>query len=141
PGKQPIAIRASEALQQVDTITSHPSRGLFVSDRNRGLLRWNQAQGFTNIALPGSLAKARVITMYADSRARLWIAFASGPVAMLDVDNHVEVFNEDRGFDAGPYRIVHEDDLGVLWFGGTNGITRFENEHGVTTHDGERLSL
>src|SRR5262249_19912553 len=77
PGRQPIAIHTSETLQQVDTMTSHPRLGLFVSDRNRGLLRWNQSDGFTNVVLPGSLAKARVITMYADSRARLWIAFAS----------------------------------------------------------------
>ena len=141
PGRPPVAVRTSDVLQQVDTITSHPRRGLFVSDRSHGLLRWNEAQGFTNIALPDSLRRARISTMYADSQARVWIAFANGPVAMLDLDDHVHTFNEKDGFDAGTYRIVHEDEQGVLWFGGTNGITRFKHDHGVTVRDGERLPI
>jgi len=140
-GRQPSAVRTSEELQEVDSITSHPRRGLFVSDRTHGLLRWDESQGFTSVALPGPLRQARIITMYADSHARVWIAFASGPVAMLDVDDHVHVFDEQHGFDAGAYRVVHEDEQGVLWFGGTNGITRFEHDHGLTIRDGERLPI
>ncbi len=141
PGQPPALVRGSEVLQQVDTMTSDPRRGLFVSDRDRGLLHWDGSGSFQNVALPASLRGSRITTSFADSRARIWVAFASGSVAMLGQDGYIKTFDAHDGFDAGIYRTIHEDQQGVLWFGGTNGITRFEHDAGATVRDSHRLPM
>jgi signal transduction histidine kinase len=135
------AIRNSETLREIDTITSPPHGGLFLADRSQGLLRWTESRSFEPVRLPSAAQGIRVVTVYADRRERLWIVFATGSVAMLTGDERAELFTEAQGFDAGVYRIVHEDNRGVIWFGATNGITSYDNGRVSTIHGSDRIPV
>jgi signal transduction histidine kinase/ligand-binding sensor domain-containing protein len=143
PAGQPTAsvVRNSETLHEIDTITSPLRGGLFLADRSQGLLHWTESKGFEPVQLPSAVQGVRVVTVYADRRERLWIVFATGAVAMLTGDERAELFTRAQGFDAGAYRIVHEDNRGVIWFGATNGITSYENGRVSTVHGSDRVPI
>jgi signal transduction histidine kinase/ligand-binding sensor domain-containing protein len=135
------AVRNSETLHEIDTITSPAHGGLFLADRSQGLLRWTESRGFEPVRLPSPVHGVRVVTVYADRLERLWIVFATGSVAMLAGDQRAQLFTQAEGFDAGSYRIVHEDDRGVIWFGATNGITSYDNGRVSTIHGSDRIPI
>jgi signal transduction histidine kinase len=60
---------------------------------------------------------------------------------MLAGDERAELFTEAQGFDAGAYRIVHEDDRGVIWFAATKGITIYDNGRVSTIHGSDRVPI
>ena len=141
PGRERFEPVAGEALRHVDSITSHPQEGVLIADAERGLLVWSERAGLRPLDLPGELAGVRFVTVFADSRKRVWLASAVGRVGYLDQSGRVTVFEPEQGFTAGVARIIHEDARGVMWFGGPNGVTRFENDRAVTIPGDGRLPI
>ncbi len=133
--------RVGERLRQVDSIASHPQGGVLIADADRGLLRWTEPEGLRFIDLPSDLRGTRFITAYTDRRKRVWLASAAGRIGLLDGVSGVKMFEPDDGFAAGVARITHEDGRGVIWFGGTNGVTRYANDRAVTIHGNERVPI
>jgi signal transduction histidine kinase/ligand-binding sensor domain-containing protein len=134
-------IPGGDVLRHVDSIASHPQGGVLLADGDRGLLKWSERGGVQPVVLPRELASIRFVTAYTDSRKRVWLASAAGRVGVLDESGRVTVFNPDQGFTAGVARIIHEDPRGVMWFGGPNGVTRYEHERAVTISGDDRLPI
>jgi ligand-binding sensor domain-containing protein len=135
------AVPGGDVLRHVDSITSDPQGGVLLADGERGLLKWSERAGLQPVVLPRELAGTRFVTAYADSRKRVWLASAAGRVGVLDESGRVTVFNPEQGFTAGVARIIHEDPRGVMWFGGPNGVTRYEQEGAVTISGDDRLPI
>ena len=136
---EPVA--GSQILRHVDSITSHPREGVLIADAERGLLVWSERAGLHPLDLSSELAGVRFVTAFADSRKRVWLASATGRVGYLDQSGHVTVFEPEQGFTAGVARIIHEDARGVVWFGGPNGVTRYEADRAVTIPGDGRLPI
>jgi len=134
-------VRGSERFRQLDSITSHPRLGVLVSDIDQGLLRWTQANGFEPVMVPREVQGSRILTTYADSRGRVWIAFASGDVLLLDAEGGSELITSARGATAGVYRLVHEDDRGAIWLAGSIGITRYADGRIASVLGDDRLPV
>jgi two-component sensor histidine kinase len=96
---------------------------------------------FVGIPLPDHLQRRRILAIYADSRDRLWITFATGSLAILDSHNQLTELDRTNGFDAGVYHVIHEDSDGVIWLGGTVGLSRYEEGHVITFYPDERLPV
>jgi signal transduction histidine kinase/ligand-binding sensor domain-containing protein len=135
----PVTLPGSEQLRQVDSITSHPRLGVLVSDADRGLLRWNGRDGFDAVTLPAEVRGMRILTTYTDRSGHVWVSFAGGRIVIIEADGTSRVLGRD--LDAGDYRIVREDAAGVVWLGGTAGITRYENGRAVTLHGDDRFPI
>jgi len=134
-------VAGTSVLRHVDSITSHPRGGVLIVDAERGLQRWSEDDGLQPGALPSEHAGIRFLTAYADSRQRLWLASSTGRIGLLDETGRVKLFEPEQGFTAGIGRVIHEDDRGVIWFGGPNGVTRYENDRAVTITADERLPI
>lgn len=135
----PLVVKGSEQLRQVDSITSHPLLGVLVSDADRGLLRWNGHDGFSAVALPTDVQGARILTTYADTRGRIWISLVGGRIVLLDREGKCKLLGTE--LDAGDYRVIREDDHGVVWLGGTTGISRYQEGRVVTIHGDDRFPI
>jgi signal transduction histidine kinase/ligand-binding sensor domain-containing protein len=134
-------VAGDKRLRQVDSITSHPQGGVLIADADHGLLHWTEQDGLRVIALASDQAGTRFITAYTDQRKRVWLVSAAGRVGLLDEGGAVRFFMPEEGFTAGVTRIIHQDRRGVIWFGGTNGVSRYENDRAVTIQGDERLPI
>ncbi len=134
-------VGGSRGLRQVDSITSHPRGGVLIADADYGLLHWTERNGVRPIVLPSEVTGTRFITAYTDSRKRVWLASAVGRIGLFSEHGAVRLFKPDEGFTAGVTRIIYQDARGVMWFGGTNGVTRYENDRAVTIQGNERLPI
>jgi signal transduction histidine kinase/ligand-binding sensor domain-containing protein len=135
------SVAGSKTLRQVDSITAHPQGGVLIADADHGLLHWTEQNGLRPITLASDQAGTRFITAYTDQRKRVWLASAAGRIGLLDESGAVRLFMPGKGFTAGVTRIIHQDRRGVIWFGGTNGVTRYENDRAVTIEGDERLPI
>ena len=126
----PVAFSTTEPLRQITLISADGRGGMWLYDLDRGLLRLtgDRLQAF---ALPGQLRGARAVTIYTDHRDRLWIGFDSGRVAVVNQDGATQIFGQSDGLDAGVYHPIYEDPGGAVWFGGSEGLSRFAD--GVVT--------
>jgi signal transduction histidine kinase/ligand-binding sensor domain-containing protein len=134
-------VGGSQTLRQVDSITSHPRGGVVIADASHGLLHWTEQDGLRPILLQNELMGTRFITAYTDSRKRVWLASAVGRIGLLNESGGVRLFKPEEGFTAGVTRIIHQDARGVMWFGGVNGVTRYENDRAITIQGDERLPI
>lgn len=131
----------SDGLHQVDSITSDGSGGVWLHDVEQGLLRWNSGR-LEPFALPEALRRtsivlstfrqSRVVSTFTDRGGRVWIGFVRGALGRLDRDGRFQVFGPQDGVTAGAYSAMFQDSAGVMWFGGSNGLTRHANGRFVT---------
>jgi signal transduction histidine kinase/ligand-binding sensor domain-containing protein len=131
----PVPVRRSQDVpRQIETITSDGHDGVWISDVERGLLRFSGGR-LRSVSLPDSLARGRVVATYTDSTGRAWFAFADGQIASSDGDS-VQVIGPADGVDGGVYQAIYEDRFHAIWLGGTTGLTRYSGGQFVTLHRG-----
>jgi signal transduction histidine kinase/ligand-binding sensor domain-containing protein len=123
-------------LQSINTIVADRQGGVWLNDLDRGLMRWRRGR-VEPVALPESLANMRIEALYVDRSLHLWISFSDGRLATIDRTDHLEVRDIDRS--AGVYRPMFQDSKGVMWLGGTEGITRFDGTRFATWRGNESL--
>ncbi|HUR36135.1 MAG TPA: two-component regulator propeller domain-containing protein [Vicinamibacterales bacterium] len=111
-------------LTALTDLTSDGRDGLWLHDTARGLLHW-RAGVLTPAALPAEVGSSAVLASLTDREGHAWFTFERGAVARIDAFGAVQVYDESRGLTAGPYRAVHQDLTGTVWFGGDRGLTRF----------------
>jgi signal transduction histidine kinase len=141
-GHEVVRVSRPGDLRQIDSITSDTQRGLLLADTDRGLLRLSEKGNLVPIALPGNLQHRRILTIFGDRRHRVWIAFATGGIAILDSNDRIQELDKEDGLDAGPYRIIHEDSDGVIWLGGSSGMSRYgEDGHVISVHADDHLPI
>lgn len=134
-GGRPSAVSFIDSAppRQISSITSDLEGGVWLYDRDRGLLRWNGGR-VEALALPTELGRARVVCTYTDRRGRLWISFANGRLAIVDGGGNVELYGPQDGLDAGEYRAIYEDRDGVVWLGGIGGLSKVAAGKVTTLH-------
>jgi signal transduction histidine kinase/ligand-binding sensor domain-containing protein len=125
-----VQVSATTELARITAIASEPRGALWINDAERGLLRWD-GESLAPVPLPRSL-QARLVTVYVDPSDVAWLTFANGQVATVASTGTVTVYGRERGLTAGTYRVVYGDSDGVLWLGGTEGLTRFASGHFTT---------
>lgn len=111
------------APQRIDLVTSDRRGGLWFYDVGRGLMRWS-AERVTPFTLPPELQQSRLTWMDTQRDGRLWIATADGHIAVVSPDGRVQPYGERDGLQGDAYRALHEDRHGVIWLGGSRGLTR-----------------
>jgi ligand-binding sensor domain-containing protein len=118
--------------RQIRALTSDAAGRIWLYDQDQGLLRW-QPDRVDEMPLPSELQSAQVIALYRDRGNRIWISFANGQVATIDGQGRVTTHGVGgRAAPAGAYRTIFEADDGVIWLGGTRGLSRFANGKMVT---------
>jgi signal transduction histidine kinase/ligand-binding sensor domain-containing protein len=132
-GLSAVAFRGGNPPRQITLITSDAHGGLWLYDLDQGLLRMtgDRLQAF---ALPAAVRSTHAVSNYTDRRGRLWLAFESGRVAVVDGDGRVQLYGVSEGLDAGVYHPIYEDQTGAVWLGGSEGLSRFADGRFTTVH-------
>ncbi|WP_181234592.1 ligand-binding sensor domain-containing protein [Enhygromyxa salina] len=71
---------------------------------------------------------------YEDHKGRLWFTTVLSGLVMYDGEAFVRFTPED-GLGGDSVRSIAEDDEGVLWFGTTGGVSRYDGESFITLTD------
>jgi signal transduction histidine kinase/ligand-binding sensor domain-containing protein len=129
---------AAAAPRDIEAMTSDGDGGLWLSDARRGLLRWRPDGTLATVPLLSS--ETRVLAALTDTTNRAWFALNNGKIAM-SAGNELRVLGPKDGLTAGTYNAIYEDAAGVIWLGGSAGLTRYANGHFVTAHTGVSFPL
>jgi signal transduction histidine kinase/streptogramin lyase len=122
-GATPVPLKHGH-IKDLTDITSDGAGGLWLHDGARGLLHWKQGV-LTPAPLPEKFLERPLLASHTDREGRAWFSFAGNHVAVIDRAGSVRLFDEDDGLTVGPYRAIHQDQTGAIWFGGDGGLTRF----------------
>ena len=79
--------------------------------------------------LPASPGFTKITFARADRSGRLWIGFAGGQLGYLGAGGTFDALGPEQGWSAdvhGALHAVFEGSDGVIWFGGSGGLSRFE---------------
>jgi len=123
-------------LQSINTIVADRQGGVWLNDLDRGLMRWRRGH-VDAVSLPADLAHMRIEALYVDRSLRLWISFSDGQLATIDRSDQVQIQAIQHG--AGVYRAMFQDSKGLIWLGGTEGVTRFDGSRFATWRGTESL--
>ena len=86
------------------------------------------------LLLPLHLRGVGITVTYADRNGRIWLAFANGWIGAVGRGGQAEFHGPRDGSEAGIYRAIYQDKLGVIWLGGVEGLTRFADGRFATLH-------
>ncbi len=125
-GRREVVPLKGAVLHDLTDITSDGSGGLWLHDGAAGLWRWRSGQ-LEPAPIPEALQPVPLLASYTDRDGGAWFAYQNGRVARIDQSGGVQVFGEEEGLSAGPYRSIHQDPAGAIWFGGNRGLSRFEH--------------
>jgi signal transduction histidine kinase/ligand-binding sensor domain-containing protein len=121
---------ALPALRQmvVMSIAPHDRSGLWIGD-GEWLFHWDGTR-LQPFEVPPALPDLRRITFArADRRGRIWLGFSGGRIGFLDHDLPLTLVDASK--DATEvHRAIHtmlDDGRGTIWFGGTAGLSRFQD--------------
>lgn len=125
----------------IRSITGNNQGTIWVGTRN-GLNRFESAsQHFTNVgndpAGPQSLRDAGIGVMLMDSTQTLWVTTESFEIYRFDQNTGVwSQYRHDPDDPvsptAGTINTIYEDDMGQLWFGTTEGLSRLDRDTAVS---------
>lgn len=119
-----VAFPRGPAPRQISLITSTGETGLLIYDLEQGLLQLSSS-GLQPVVLSSDLVATRVNTLFTERSGLTWLAFADGRLATLDRSGGVRVFDQQATDATGVPRTFHEDRLGRIWIGGTQGLLRY----------------
>ena len=117
----------------IRSISSDAQGGLWIHDLERGVSLWNGGQ-FEPLDLPTHLRGVGITVSYPDRDGRIWFAFANGWIGVVGRGRDAQFYGPHDGLDAGVYRAIYQDQDGVIWLGGTEGLTRFSDGRFATLH-------
>jgi ligand-binding sensor domain-containing protein len=123
-GRREVVPLRGAAFGDLTDITSDGAGGLWLHDAQLGLWNWNGGR-VTPAALPPPLQRTPLLASYTDREGRAWFAYQNGRIVQIEPSGAVRVHGEDDGLTVGPYRSIHQDAAGVIWFGGNRGLSRF----------------
>ena len=80
---------------------------------------------------PGGLLNARILSLFKDSRGRVWVGTNGGGVALFDLKSgSVRNYTEEDGLNNNVVNAVQEGSPGELWLATNRGLDRLETESG-----------
>jgi signal transduction histidine kinase/ligand-binding sensor domain-containing protein len=126
-----IRLSPSSAVpRQLEAMTSDGQGGLWLSDAEKGLLRWSRG---ALTPVPLSSDETHVLATLTDSGNRAWFALRNGRVAMSS-GTELRVFGPKDGLTGGIYNAIYEDASHAIWLAGSAGLTRYADGHFATAH-------
>lgn len=126
-----VRFPADKALRQITAITSDLQGGVWLYDRDRGVVRWNSGR-LEPLTLPAALRNIAVVATLTDRSARLWLSFDNGRVAVVNRDGTIQLYDAQDGLEADVYRALFEDAGGTVWLGGNHGLSWSSGNRFVT---------
>jgi signal transduction histidine kinase/ligand-binding sensor domain-containing protein len=108
--------------------------GFWLGD-NEWLYRWDGSRLHPLDASPLTRGGARITFADADHSGRVWVGFAGGRLGVLDRDRAYRDLADADGLAAGTHRSINaifEDRDGVVWIGGSGGLSRYADGRIVT---------
>jgi ligand-binding sensor domain-containing protein/two-component sensor histidine kinase len=122
----PVALPARRNMP-VFSISSDGHGGLWLRDGAR-LFRWAGSKLVEFDGAPKTIEFSKIVFARPDSNHRLWIGFAGGRLGVIESDGVFRIVDEKKGFDQGIHESLYawfEGEDGVIWIGGSGGLTRF----------------
>src|SRR5262249_54454702 len=100
-GQHTFPLPHDAALNRINSIASDWHGGLWVSDRDQGLFKWNPEHP-SAIEPVRELAQTRISALYTDSHGRLWFASTSGGIGVIERTGQIRMFGPESGLGVGP---------------------------------------
>jgi signal transduction histidine kinase/ligand-binding sensor domain-containing protein len=126
PGARlPTIVLSSPAPLEIESMASDRSGRVWLFDTRRGWLSTDGHGRIVPVETPEPLRGRTVMLARFDSTGRLWLALREGGIALVATGEPVRLFGAADGLTAGSYRAFHEDDSGVIWWGGRYGLSRY----------------
>jgi signal transduction histidine kinase/ligand-binding sensor domain-containing protein len=135
-GSTPIQERfpSDRAPRQITVLTSDRNGGVWFYDRGLGVNNWNEGR-LVPLDMPPALLHVSVTSALVDGRRRLWLALEDGSVVLVDGGEPSHAPTVSRNDAGDVFRVVYEDQQGIIWLGGNHGLKRWSDGRfvGVTT--------
>lgn len=123
-GRLAVVKSATNRSGEILSVSSDSLGGVWIHDLERGISRLNGDQ-LAPLPLPLHLRRARVTSSLTDRSDQFWFAFDNGAVGVANSRGIARFYEAPAGLDAGVYRAIYQDQSGVIWLGGTDGLSRF----------------
>jgi signal transduction histidine kinase/sugar lactone lactonase YvrE len=130
-----LPLSGADGLRHVDAITSGSRGDLWMYDVEQRLVHLVHGQQ-EQVKLPAAVDNVPIVSLYADRGGRIWLAFAQGQLATISPDGSIRTYGRTNGFEAGICHAMYQDSLGMMWFAGTDGLSRFSDNRFITVHQG-----
>ena len=112
------------ALRRIVGITSDTNGGVWLTDLDEGIRRWNNGR-IDAVNLPPEFQHLRAGPSYTDRDGRVWLGFSTGLLAAVNRDGTIASYGPREGLDAGTCRVIYGDRTGAIWVVGSTGVARF----------------
>jgi signal transduction histidine kinase/ligand-binding sensor domain-containing protein len=119
----------------ITTITSSAGAGVWLG-YNDWIFRWDGAT-LAPFQAPAGTSIKRITLARGDRRGRLWMAFDEGQVGFVDERGAFHELGVKDGLDSETHSAVYalyEGKDGVMWIGGSGGLSRFADGRVVTVN-------
>lgn len=122
---QKYSTRQGLSYNHTRAIYTDPSGDIWVGTITGILHRFDPEK---QIFIPVADIKARINTMYKDSRGTLWLGTLGRGICTFK-NNQIEVFDTQDGLSDNVVTCIHEDEIhpGVFWIGTIKGLNRFQD--------------
>ena len=128
----PVPLPGGRQAREIRSIASDSQGGLWIHD----LEQVSRLHGdrLEPLILPLHLRGVGITVTYADRSGQVWFAFANGWIGVVSRGGPARFYGPHDGLGAGVYRTIYQDQSGVIWLGGVEGLTRFADERFATLH-------
>ncbi|MCW1883356.1 histidine kinase [Luteolibacter flavescens] len=96
----------------------------WIANRKGGIARWSEGSTEHLQLVPAGYQRP-VSTMFEDAKGQLWVAARGGSV-FLKKDDGTFVPQFSKSQIPSKVRTIQQDDAGVIWFGGTQGLASYD---------------
>jgi ligand-binding sensor domain-containing protein len=135
--KVPVPLPGST---QVLSLALDAQRGLWIGDGD-WLYRWDGAH-LKPLALPRPSPGDRITLAATDRRGRLWVGLSGGGLAVVEDDGRIRSVSLNEALCHTVHKALYaifEDHDGVIWIGGSGGLSRFTGERCDTLNSADGL--
>jgi signal transduction histidine kinase len=120
----PVALPPSRRLANIRALGAASDGTLWIYDDNEGLFTW-RGDELTAFVPPPELRGRRLRCLYVDRTDAVWLSFTGGNVLTVRPGGTLDFHRMPDGHAL--INTIYEDRDGVVWLGGTHGISRVES--------------
>jgi signal transduction histidine kinase/ligand-binding sensor domain-containing protein len=131
-----VRLPAGHSPGNINFISSGFQEQVLFQDVERGLFQFDGAR-FAPLSLPLHLRQVRLTAAHVDRSDRIWLAFENGWVGSVDKAGTHHFYDPDDRVEAGVSQAIYQDRSGIIWLGGTAGLSCFADGQFITVHPAE----
>lgn len=142
-----LAVMRSNRISRVEFPTNTNHRWVWALEVDRGGTVWAGTFGpklfafpggkYTEIALPGQAERQSIKAIHADRQGAVWVATHKG--VLRYTNGQPREFTTRDGLTDNNVRVIMETPDGTLWFGASQGLSRFAQGRFTRVEDGGQL--